>query len=881
MTTTHIARILLLTVLLAALGAGILQESAGAQQCSWSKDFGGPAVAAGAWGTSVAVDGHDDVVGAGYFQNSVDFGNGAVSAASVSGFIGKYSGSGGAFTWLRQIGGPGTTYIYAVATDSQGDVFVTGNFTQTADFGGQSLTSVGAADVFLAKYAGADGRLLWAENFGGSGSEAGNSLRVDAAGNVILTGYFTNTANFGGRPLVSKGMADIFIAKYSGSNGTQLWSAGFGSTGSDQGTSLDVDAAGDIVVTGKFNATVDFGGGSLNSAGGTDIFLAKYAGSSGSHLWSHRYGGSGDDSAASVALDSNGNAVVTGYFRYTVDFGAGGVVGSDRGSIFLAKYASQDGGYLWAQGFNTPTVTGDSANAVTVDSNDNIALTGAISGNVDFGGGPLVGNFDIDTFVAVFSGGGSQLWSHRYGGLYADYGNSLATDSFGNVVTLGTFHTSIDLGCGTLQSPGNDDTFLVKFAANTSLPTATATRTSTPIPVNTATWTPTRTPTNTPTNPPPTNTPTPTSTFTPTFTATRTPTNTRTPTSTLSPTWTLQATATKTWTPTVTSTKTAIPPTSTPTTNVSVAGQIFYHGSNWPVNATTVSLMPADTGQGGGAATQQTQTDLSGQFTLNGLNSGDWQVEPQKRGDLGQAINAADAVGALQAAVGDRVLDAEQQLACDVNGDLRVNAVDAYLILEFKVGLISSFPVALNCNSDWAFTPAPATVSNQQLTTPALAPGSCVGGAIGYLPLTGSASNQNFSAVLFGDCTGNWQPSVGALARDVSGQSPSPLRLGKAQRRGRHLRVPLLVQSADSFQGLDVELEYDSALLSAPRLRLAGSAQGALMAVNDQVPGKLHLALASTQSIHAGRIGVLDFKVDGELAAAPAVRLVQATLSGQ
>jgi hypothetical protein len=426
---------------------------------------------------------------------------------------------------------------------------------------------------------------------------------------------------------------------------------------------------------------------------------------------------------------------------------------------------------------------------------------------------------------------------------------------------------------GTLVYAGDSASTLdVISAPLLAPPTAAPTPTRTPTPV--LTNPPARTSTNTPTR-----TPTPTNTATPIPTATWTPTSTRTPSSTPSPTWTLPATATRTWTPTATFTKTAIP-TSTPTINVSVAGKVLYHGSNWPVSATTVLLAPAGTGGGGAAATMQTQTDVSGQFTLNGINSGDWQVAPQKAGDVGQAISSVDAVGALQAAVGDRVLDAEQQLACDVNGDLRVNAVDAFLILEFKVGLISKFPVALNCASDWAFTPVPDTVSNQQLTTPAPAPGSCVGGAIGYLPLASNASNQNFSAVLFGDCTGNWQPSVGALARDVSGQSSSPFRLGKAQRRGRHLRLPLLVQSG-SFRGLDVEIGYDAAHLSAPHVRLAGSARKALMAVNDRVPGNLRLALASSQPINAGRTVVLEFDRHGDRATTPAVRIMQATLSTQ
>ena len=189
----------------------------------------------------------------------------------------------------------------------------------------------------------------------------------------------------------------------------------------------------------------------------------------------------------------------------------------------------------------------------------------------------------------------------------------------------------------------------------TSLPSATPTRT----PTNTPTATPTQTRTSTPTDSPtPTRsrTPTPTPTLTSTYTSipTATPTNTRTPTPTPSATWTLPATPTQTWTPTATpsvtqtATKTAVPPT--PTITVSVAGNIHYHGSNLPVNSVTVSLAPDTGGQGSGAAMMQTQTDVSGQFALNGFNGGDWLVEPQKMGDAGQAITSFDALSALRVA---------------------------------------------------------------------------------------------------------------------------------------------------------------------------------------------------------------------------------------
>jgi hypothetical protein len=80
--------------------------------------------------------------------------------------------------------------------------------------------------------------------------------------------------DFGGGPLTSDGN-DIFVAKYKEVEGSHLWSARFGGANSDLGNSVAVDANRNVVVTGSFRDTVDFGGGPLTSVGGSDIFLVK------------------------------------------------------------------------------------------------------------------------------------------------------------------------------------------------------------------------------------------------------------------------------------------------------------------------------------------------------------------------------------------------------------------------------------------------------------------------------------------------------------------------------------------------------------------------------------------------------------------------------
>jgi hypothetical protein len=92
---------------------------------------------------------------------------------------------------------------------------------------------------------------------------------------VILTGRFWDTVNFGGRTLTSAGAEDIFIAKFD-AGGNHVWSQRYGDDNSQYAYSATVDASGNVVLTGYFWGTVDFGGSALTSAGGVEIFLTKF-----------------------------------------------------------------------------------------------------------------------------------------------------------------------------------------------------------------------------------------------------------------------------------------------------------------------------------------------------------------------------------------------------------------------------------------------------------------------------------------------------------------------------------------------------------------------------------------------------------------------------
>jgi hypothetical protein len=301
----------------------------------WSKRFGSTADDVS---YAVAADNSGNVVLTGFFTGSVDFGGGPLTTTRGTDadlFVAKFS-SAGLHLWSKRFSGGSTECGYGVAVDGSGDVLVTGDFAGGVDFGGGQLMTAGFYDSFLAKLSGVDGRYVWARRFGGVGQEAGRGVAVDGSGNVVITGYFGSSTDFGGGTVANSSL-DGFVAKYSGVDGHYLWARRLGGTGADEGRGVVVDGSGNVLVTGYFQTSADFGGGPLTSAGSSDLFVAKYAGVDGRHLWSQRWGGLSNDLGSGVATDSGGNVLVTGFFWNTVDFGNGPLTSAGLGDIPLVR----------------------------------------------------------------------------------------------------------------------------------------------------------------------------------------------------------------------------------------------------------------------------------------------------------------------------------------------------------------------------------------------------------------------------------------------------------------------------------------------------------------------------------------------------------------
>jgi len=316
-------------------------------------------------------------------------------------------------------------------------------------------------DIVVAKYSSAGG-FGWARRFGGLSNDYGYALAVDASDNVIMAGTFQSTVAFDTFSLSSAGSYDIALAKLSGSSGSVTWARSIGGSDIDTPGAVAVDRNGDVVLTGQFFTSINLGGGSLASAGSGDIFLAKYSGVGGSYQWGKRMGGAGGDSGQGVSTDPNtGNIVMTGGFSGTVDFGGGLRDTYSNGGIYVAGYDPL-GNYLWDQ---VTGAGGDVGTEVKIDGSGDLAVTGKSAGGIYFGGSTyLAGNGLANFFVASFGISGNVLPTYRWAKVLGAGTNGA---SMGSAVGFGSSGQVLGAGSftGTIDFGGTSATSVAGYTA--------------------------------------------------------------------------------------------------------------------------------------------------------------------------------------------------------------------------------------------------------------------------------------------------------------------------------------------------------------------------------------------------------------------------------
>jgi len=257
----------------------------------------------------------------------------------------------GELVWVKTWGGAGGDGTDGLVFDTEGNLYMTGDFSCTVDFdtepGVDEHTSNGERDCFLIKYDNAD-NYLWGRTWGAGGErwDKGNGIDVDGDGNVYVTGFFKDAVNFDlGRGEVwrkSQGCGDIFLCRFDPA-GNLNWVRTWGSADWDTSIETCVDREGNVLVTGFFKGVVDFdpGAGSMEgiSEGAADIFLSCFD-TAGELKWLETWGGTGWDAGWGIVNGVDGSVYLTGAYKHSMETGTSAwtSAGDADGYLFKLTY---------------------------------------------------------------------------------------------------------------------------------------------------------------------------------------------------------------------------------------------------------------------------------------------------------------------------------------------------------------------------------------------------------------------------------------------------------------------------------------------------------------------------------------------------------------
>jgi hypothetical protein len=368
------------------------------------------------------------------------------AGASGDAFVTKLNAAGSALIYSTYLGGNNIDQVMSIAVDSAGNAHVTGetaspNFPVLNAFQG---TLAGGADAFVAKLTATGSALSYSTYLGGSGSDRGYGIALDAAGNAYVTGQ-TPSSNF---PVMSAfqgtyrgGTFDAFVTKVT-VVGALGYSTYLGGAGADVGRGIAVDSSGAAYITGStmsdnFPTFAAYQG--ARSGLNDDAFVTKLNAAGAALSYSTYFGGPGSDTGLGIVVDSGGSAHFGGFTSSTSGFPLLGAYQPTQGGASDAFVAT----FNAAGGLGYSTYLGGSGQdrvyAIALDTDGNIYVVGETS-SPNF---PTVNPYQAsiggtDAFVTKFNAAGSTLsYSTFLGGSGSDTALGIAVDSGGNAYVAG------------------------------------------------------------------------------------------------------------------------------------------------------------------------------------------------------------------------------------------------------------------------------------------------------------------------------------------------------------------------------------------------------------------------------------------------------------
>lgn len=351
--------------------------------------------------------------------------------------------------WIYKIGGTTAEYGTGVVVDRDQNIYDITNFMGTVSVAPMvTYTSKGEEDVLIRKSTSL-GILQWFRQLNSKFQVLANDIAVDNQNNIYVTGTFQDSLYLGNDFLMDapKLQTFSFLIKLNPS-GNLLWARKYSSTISVTARSLTVDAPEDLILSGTFEGNAFFGSGFPGfSSGANDVFVMKINGQTGNPTFIRRIGGADHDYVLSHAVDAQGNIYLTGDFRAEMDVDPSATVVNvapiGLTDIFLIKL-SPSGNYVWNKTYGSVGV--DYGQAVTVDLDNNVILTGRFSENISFGSvaQARTSRGGTDIFLMKLNPSGNTLWVNAFGDTQNDFGMHLTTNKNGIIYFGGTFRGRVD-----------------------------------------------------------------------------------------------------------------------------------------------------------------------------------------------------------------------------------------------------------------------------------------------------------------------------------------------------------------------------------------------------------------------------------------------------
>ena len=381
---------------------------------AWVKSFGGP------WfdyGKGIVADAQGNVYVTGVYEDTVDFDPGPGTSLLTSRgaqdiFIVKLDVNGN-FVWAKSVGGGAYDESSAIGVDGAGNVYVGGYFNDTADFnpgpGVMEVICAGLNDNFVLKLNSA-GDFVWVKHIGNDKVDVLMSMVVTPAGDVYSAGIFSGEVDFDpgpGQYLLSSDSADrqAFVWKLN-TAGDFVLARNFKGDGPAEGYGIDVDAAGNMYLTGYYAGTIDFdpGNGVFNlvSPDFGETFIVKLD-AQGNFVWAKSTESTEDVTAFTVDVDGAGRVLVSGFMETTTDFdpSPNGVfelaISSNNPMSAFALLLDNNGSFINAWEFGG--IRYADYHGARMDGNGNLYFCGAFEETVDIN--PLPGPFQVNEVTAM------------------------------------------------------------------------------------------------------------------------------------------------------------------------------------------------------------------------------------------------------------------------------------------------------------------------------------------------------------------------------------------------------------------------------------------------------------------------------------------------